>query len=102
MSIHFQFLKTEWSKVYEAAAKAESLAYPNPRTACFYSRRTLEIAVTWLFEYDKPDLSAFLFEPSFKALVGSALYTKLDLIRKLGNFAVHSNQSIRAEDAIAQ
>ena len=34
-SIHFQFLKTEWSKVYEAAAKAESLAYPDPRTACF-------------------------------------------------------------------
>jgi len=106
-SIHFQFLKTEWSKVYEASAKAESLAYPDPRTACFYSRRALEIAVEWLFECDtnltrpyKDDLSAFLFEPSFKRLIGPALHTKLDIIRKLGNLAVHSSKPIRTEDAI--
>ncbi|WP_088891255.1 DEAD/DEAH box helicase family protein [Leptolyngbya ohadii] len=108
MSIHFEFLKTEWSKVYEAAAKAESLAYPDPRTACFYSRRALELAVEWLFQCDrslvepyKKDLSAFLFEPSFKALVGPALHTKLDIIRKNGNYAVHSSRPIRVEDAIA-
>lgn len=106
-SIHFQFLRSEWSKVYEAAAKAEALANPDPRTACFYSRRALEIAMTWLFECDtslsrpyKEDLSAFLFEPSFKILVGPALHTKLDLIRKLGNLAVHSSKPIRTEDAI--
>jgi len=106
-SIHFQFLRSEWSKVYEAAAKAEALANPDPRTACFYSRRALEIAMTWLFECDdslsrpyKEDLSAFLFEPSFKILVDSALHTKLDLIRKLGNLAVHSSKPIRVEDAI--
>jgi type I restriction enzyme R subunit len=67
-SIHFQFLKAEWPRLHEATAKAESLAYPDPRTACFYSRRALEIAVTWLFDYEtnltppyKNDLSAFLF-----------------------------------------
>jgi type I restriction enzyme, R subunit len=108
MSIHFEFLKAEWSKVYESAAKAESLAYPDPRAACFYSRRALELAVEWLFNCDnslvepyKKDLSAFLFEPSFKALVGTALHTKLDIIRKLGNLAVHSSKPIRTEDAIA-
>ena len=107
-SIHFQFLKTEWPRIYEAATKAEAIAHSDPRTACFYSRRALEIAVNWLFECDnslsrpyKDDLSAFLFEPSFKALVGHALHTKLDLIRKLGNLAVHSNKPIRVEDAIA-
>ena len=108
MSIHFQFLKAEWTKLYEAAAKAESLAYSDPRTACFYSRRALETAIAWLFECDnsltqpyKTDLSAFLFEPSFKTLVGTALHTKLDIIRKLGNLAVHSNKPIHTEDAIA-
>jgi type I restriction enzyme R subunit len=108
MSIHFEFLKTEWSKVYEAAAKAESLAYPDPRAACFYSRRALELAVEWLFNCDnsltepyKKDLSAFLFEPSFRRLVGTALHTKLDIIRKNGNYAVHSSKPIRVEDAIA-
>jgi type I restriction enzyme, R subunit len=108
MSIHFQFLKAEWSKVYESAAKAETLAYPDPRAACFYCRRALEIAVNWLYECDrtltppyKSDLSACLFEPSFKTLVGTPLHTKLDIIRKLGNLAVHSSKPIRTEDAIA-
>jgi type I restriction enzyme, R subunit len=108
MSIHFQFLKTEWSKVYEAAAKAESLAIPDPRTACFYSRRALEIAVEWLYECDRSltlpyrnDLNALIFEPSFKTLIGPALHTKLDIIRKLGNTAVHSSKTIRPDDAIA-
>ena len=108
MSIHFQFLRAEWPKIYEAAAKAEGLAYPDPRAACFYSRRTLELAIDWLFECDrslnqpyKTDLSAYLFEPSFKALVGPALHTKLDIIRRNGNHAVHSNRPIRIEDAIA-
>lgn len=108
MSIHFQFLKTEWPKLYQAATKAETLAYPDPRTACFYTRRALEIAVEWLYECDnsltqpyKDDLSAYLFEPSFKALVGVPLHTKLDLIRKLGNQAVHSSRPIRPEDAVA-
>jgi type I restriction enzyme, R subunit len=108
MGIHFEFLKTEWSKVYEAAAKAESLAYPDPRAACFYSRRALELAVDWLFQCDntltepyRRDLNAFLSEPGFKRLVGPALHTKLDIIRKLGNLAVHSRKPIQTEDAIA-
>lgn len=54
-----------------------------------------------LYQPYKTDLSAFLFKPSFKALVGTALHTKLDTIRKLGNLAVHSSKPIRAEDAIA-
>jgi type I restriction enzyme R subunit len=42
-----------------------------------------------------------IFEPSFKRLVGAALHTKLDIIRELGNLAVHSSKPIRTEDAIA-
>jgi len=108
MSIHFPFLKAEWPKVYEAAAKAESLVYPDPRAACFYSRRALELAVGWMFECDrslnqpyKSDLSAYLFEPSFKQLIGLSLQAKLDIIRRNGNRAVHGGSSVRVEDAIA-
>lgn len=35
----FAFLQPEWPDVFEAAAKAEALAFPDPRTACFYARR---------------------------------------------------------------
>lgn len=42
---NFAFLQSEWPAVYEAARKAETAAHPDPRTACFYARRALELAV---------------------------------------------------------
>ncbi len=105
---HFQHLKTEWPRLHEAATKAEQSAHTDPRTACFYSRRALETLVNWLYECDdrltlpyKTDLSGLLFEPSFKQLLGPTLLTKCDLIRKLGNTAVHNNNPVPVSDAIA-
>ena len=46
---NFDFLQPEWPDLHESAAKAESLAYPDTRTACFYARRTLELAVHWVY-----------------------------------------------------
>ena len=48
MKSNFHFLATEWPEVLEPAAKAESLAYSDPRAAGFYARRALEIAMAWL------------------------------------------------------
>jgi type I restriction enzyme R subunit len=109
---NFTFLHAEWPALFSEAGKAEQAALTDPRTACFYSRRTLELAVVWLFQAEggrggklqmpyKPDLSAFLFEPSFKVLVGPSLHTKMDVIRKQGNNAVHSTRPITAADATA-
>ena len=35
----FAFLQQEWPAVLDAAGKAESAVYVDPRTACFYTRR---------------------------------------------------------------
>jgi type I restriction enzyme, R subunit len=35
----FAFLQLEWPDIYDAAAKAESLAYPDPRAACLGARQ---------------------------------------------------------------
>lgn len=35
----FVFLQPEWPDVYDATTKAESLAYPAPRTAWFFTHR---------------------------------------------------------------
>ena len=48
----FQFLRAEWPDVYEAAAEAADAVHPDPRTACFYARRALELAVSWAFKSD--------------------------------------------------
>ena len=42
---NFSFLQAEWPEVLEAADKAAAAVYSDPRTACFYARRALELAV---------------------------------------------------------
>jgi len=112
MISNFAFLQGEWPALLTEAMKAEQAASADPRTACFYARRTLELTVAWLFQAEggrggalnvpyKSDLSAFLFEPSFKVLVGPALHAKMDLIRKHGNSAVHSTRPVTAQDSLA-
>ena len=102
---NFRFLQAEWPELYGEAVRAERALASDPRASCFYGRRALELAVSWLFRADrslktpyKSDLSAFLFEPGFRVLVGPALHAKMDVIRKLGNGAVHSARPVpRAE-----
>src|SRR4051794_442014 len=76
--------------------RAERDAIADPRASCFYARRCLELTVDWLFRADRVlgtpyrnDLSAKLTEPSFVNLVGPAIGTKMDVIRRQGNAAVH-------------
>ena len=45
MTSPFAFLRREWPAVFDAAAKAEAAVHADPRTACFYARRALELAV---------------------------------------------------------
>ena len=42
---HFAFLQREWPDVFDAAARSEAAVRADPRTACFYARRALELAV---------------------------------------------------------
>nr|WP_324291784.1 DEAD/DEAH box helicase family protein [Cupriavidus sp. D39] len=91
---------------FEAVTKAEGTANSDPRTACFYARRALELGVAWLYKHDKSlrlpyqdNLSALIHEPSFRQVVGDALFTKARLIKDLGNMAVHSSKKVSATDA---
>ena len=104
---NFAFLQPEWALLHEAARKAEGLANSDPRAACFYARRTLEMAVAWLYTHDKTfrlpyqdNLSALIHEPSFRQGVGDALFTKARLIKDLGNLAVHSTRKILPSDSL--
>ncbi|MGH3856193.1 MAG: DEAD/DEAH box helicase family protein [Pseudonocardiaceae bacterium] len=105
---NFAFLRVEWPGLFEEARRAERLTLLDPRTSCFYARRTLEHLVTWLFEADptlrrpyKDDLNAMLHEPTFTKLVGHPVMAKADIIRKQGNNAVHGSRPISRQDALA-
>jgi type I restriction enzyme R subunit len=103
----FNFLKHEWPTVFVPAAKAEAVARADPRTACFYSRRALELMVAWAYKHDstlelpyQDNLSALIHEPSFKKNVGEAVFSKARVINTLGNRAVHGHSAIPLNDAV--
>jgi len=103
----FAFLQPEFPSIYEAADRAITAVHPDPRTACFYARRALELTVNWLYQYDdsltlpyQDNLSPLVHEPSFKRLVGEGLFTKARLIIKIGNQAVHQNRAVPTNDAV--
>jgi type I restriction enzyme R subunit len=104
---NFAFLQSEWTTLFGAASKAEGMAKTDARTSCFYARRTLELALDWLYKHDpalrlpyQDHLSALIHEPSFRATAGDAVFTKAKLIKDLGNLAVHSTRSILPTDAV--
>jgi type I restriction enzyme R subunit len=103
----FSFLAPEWPEVHEAAARAWGAAIPDPRAACFYARRALELAVTWAFKHDRTlklpweeSLGSLLHEPTFKALAGEAVFAKARLLQQLGNQAVHRTAPIREAESV--
>src|SRR5205823_14230635 len=99
---------SEWPEVHEAAEKAEAHVRVDPRTACFYARRTLELAVAWMYEHDadlrqpyQEQLAALIHEPTFRQTVGPAVFGKAQVIKSLGNQAVHSRRAMHEPEAMA-
>ena len=104
---NFAFLHDEWPGIFDEAVRAERTAAADPRTSCFYARRSLELTMTWLYEYDRTlrrpyqdDLSAMLFEPTLRAVTGNGIHTKMDIIRRQGNAAVHKNRPVTPQESV--
>jgi type I restriction enzyme, R subunit len=103
---NFTFLQAEFPAVFESARQAEAHAHADPRAACFYARRALELALAWLYRHDpalrlpyQNHLAALIHEPTFQQTAGPVIVTKALLIKELGNVAVHGMKPLRANDA---
>lgn len=105
MSTNFDFIKDEWPEVHADCARAEGYGRTDPRSCVFYARRVVEQLVHYIYDIEqlpapyKTDLAARLGEPSFKQVTGQ-LRTKMDLIRKVGNVAVHDSKVITDTTAL--
>jgi type I restriction enzyme R subunit len=104
---NFSFLQAEWPELHESAVKVESLARADARSCCFYARRTLELTIHWLYEHDSAlklpyddNLSALIYEPTFKQSLPGELFLKVKTIKEVGNLAVHSRKPITERDAL--
>ncbi|WP_072691128.1 DEAD/DEAH box helicase family protein [Rhodococcus marinonascens] len=97
---NFEFLQAEWPQLYAEAKKAERDALFDPRTTCFYARRTVEHTVKWIYRVEsltvpyKSDLSARLHDPAFRAVVPPQVLPKMNIIREWGNKAVHEDRPV--------
>jgi type I restriction enzyme R subunit len=103
----FAFLQAEWPAIFEAGTRAAAVVHRDARTACFYSRRALELSVAWLYKHDaalklpyQDNLSALIHEPTFKQTAGEAIFNKARVINTLGNRAVHGHRPVPADDAL--
>lgn len=103
---NFSFLESEWPGLYKPAVKAEASINHDPRAACFHARRTLELAVLWLYAHDSTlkrpydeQLSALLHEATFRKLISNDLFLKARTIKEIGNLAVHNPKPISTNDA---
>ena len=107
MPSNFDFVRARWPEIAEEARRAEQYTYGDPRSSVFYARRTLELAVTWLYKADstlrmpyKDDLASLLHEPTFKQLVGVGILAKMNIIRRQGNNAVHRTNPMKPTDSV--
>ena len=108
--LNFSFLLKEpdYSVFASSAIEAETLLPHSPTMSCAASRKALELAIKWVYAADntmsmpyKESLSALIFEDSFKDALDPATWSKLKIITKLGNLAIHTNKQVTRLEAIS-
>ncbi|WP_018332630.1 DEAD/DEAH box helicase family protein [Actinomycetospora chiangmaiensis] len=97
---NFDFVEATLPSMAGDCRRAESYMASDPSAACFYSRRAVEVLVGHLYRVlnlptpYKDDLAARINQGAFTAEAGQSITQKLNLIRKVGNTAVHENRSM--------
>ncbi|MDR1688928.1 MAG: DEAD/DEAH box helicase family protein [Clostridiales bacterium] len=106
---NFNFLKADpqFASFADTAVQAELVLPISPALSATGCRTALEFAVKWLYSVDKSltvpydnNLAALINTDDFKDLLPYGLMVKIDFIRKLGNNAVHSPNSVTADEAM--
>ena len=103
----YALIAGQWPELHEEAQKVEQFALSDPRTACFYARRTIELLVVWVYDNDaqlqRPPtaqtLADLMYARVFSDLAGEQM-RRFRLLKDLGNKAVHRSDPIRVGDAV--
>ena len=107
MSSQYALIAGQWPELHEEALKVEQFARSDPRTACFYARRTIELLVEWVYDNDyqleRPvsaqTLAELMYARVFCDLAGEQM-RRFRLLKDLGNKADHHSDPIRTGDAV--
>ena len=106
---NFDYLLEEpqFKDFVEIAIAAEKVAVIDPATSVIDCRRAMELAVKWMYSVDKDlrtpyqdKLVTLINTLDFKDIVDPNTWQGLDLIRRLGNVAVHTNRKVSLDEAV--
>ena len=107
MNSNFSFIPKQWAVLAEAPTEAEQNIYHAPSYAVMLCRKNLEEWVRWLYQHDADlvlpydtTLSSLMHTQAFKNLIAPIQFHQINLIRKQGNSAVHTNTKIKPEEAL--
>src|ERR1039458_5119145 len=101
---NFSFISSPWSTLAKAPSEAEKHVYGAPLYCAMLCRKSLEEWVRWMYENDSDlvlpydtSLSSLIHDQGFKNVVAPVQFNQINLIRKLGNAAVHTNAKIKPD-----
>lgn len=104
---NFNFIPTQWASLAQAPQEAEQHVHNAPLYAAMLCRKSLEEWVRWMYEHDADlvlpydtTLNSLIHDQRFKNLVAPIQFNQINLIRKLGNTAVHTNAKIKPQEAL--
>jgi len=105
---NFDYLKQEpkFNSFSDVAIAAEKILHIDIESSVINCRRAMEFAIKWMYSVDKSlkkpetvSLLNLMSTPGFHNIIDSALWRRIDLIRKIGNKAAHSGKKISMDEA---
>jgi len=104
---NFSFIPAKWASLATTPQEAEKHVYSAPLYAAMLCRKSLEEWVRWIFEHDADlalpydtSLSSLMHDQGFKKIVAPNQFNQINLVRKSGNNAVHTNAKIKPQEAL--
>jgi type I restriction enzyme, R subunit len=104
---NFSFIPAQWNALAQTPQEAEQVAQNAPLFAAMLCRKSLEEWVRWIYTHDSDlqlphdtSLSSLLHEQEFKNVVAPIQFNQINLIRKIGNTAVHTSARLKPQEAL--
>jgi type I restriction enzyme, R subunit len=104
---NFTFIPKQWATLAQTTQEAEQHVHNAPLYAAMLCRKSLEEWVRWIYEHDKDlefpydtTLSSLIYNEPFKQLIDPIQFNRINLIRKIGNQAVHVKSKISPQEAL--
>lgn len=108
MPSNFSFLQHEFAPIYDDVHRAEQHVFTDPMISAILSRKGLEGLVKWLYDNDKDlelpydtTLNSLMHEQTFQQVIPPTLLRNINLLRKIGNNAVHSSQKTTNTESLS-